>query len=61
VAVSPASPAPTTIASASIWSSNQATAARGDLRDPAGLLADPDVREHLDWDQPIASATARCG
>src|SRR5689334_6580522 len=27
VAVSPASPAPTTIASASIWSSNQATAA----------------------------------
>ena len=28
-------------------------AAAGDLRDPAGLLADADVREHLDWDQPI--------
>ena len=28
-------------------------AVAGDLRDPAGLLADPDVREHLDWDQPI--------
>ena len=25
----------------------------GDLRNPAGLLADPAVREHLDWDQPI--------
>jgi len=25
----------------------------GDLRDPAGLLADPDVRKHLDWDQPV--------
>ena len=23
------------------------------LRDPAGLLSHPDVREHLDWDQPI--------
>jgi S-adenosyl methyltransferase len=28
-------------------------AADGDLRDPAGILASPDVREHLDWDQPI--------
>jgi hypothetical protein len=27
--------------------------ADGDLRDPAGILADPDVREHLDWEQPI--------
>ena len=27
--------------------------ADGDLRDPAGILADPDVRGHLDWDQPI--------
>jgi hypothetical protein len=27
--------------------------ADGDLRDPAGILADPEVREHLDWDQPI--------
>jgi hypothetical protein len=27
--------------------------ADGDLRDPAGILANPDVREHLDWDQPI--------
>jgi hypothetical protein len=25
----------------------------GDLRDPAGILADPDVRKHLDWDRPI--------
>ena len=25
----------------------------GDLRDPAGILANPDVRKHLDWDQPI--------
>jgi S-adenosyl methyltransferase len=25
----------------------------GDLRNPAGLLAHPDVREHVDWDQPI--------
>jgi hypothetical protein len=25
----------------------------GDLRDPAGLLAHPGVRKHLDWDQPI--------
>jgi hypothetical protein len=25
----------------------------GDLRDPVGLLADPRVREHLDWDRPI--------
>jgi S-adenosyl methyltransferase len=28
-------------------------AVSGDLRDPAGLLADPGVREHLDWDQPV--------
>jgi hypothetical protein len=28
-------------------------AAAGDLRDPAGLLAHPEVREHLDWNQPI--------
>jgi S-adenosyl methyltransferase len=27
--------------------------ADGDLRDPAGLLANPDVRGHLDWDQPV--------
>jgi S-adenosyl methyltransferase len=25
----------------------------GDLRDPAGLLACPDVRENLDWDEPV--------
>jgi S-adenosyl methyltransferase len=25
----------------------------GDLRDPAGILAHPDVRKHLDWEQPI--------
>jgi hypothetical protein len=25
----------------------------GDLRDPAGILANPGVREHLDWDRPI--------
>jgi hypothetical protein len=25
----------------------------GDLRDPAGILAHPEVRKHLDWDQPI--------
>jgi hypothetical protein len=25
----------------------------GDLRDPAGILAHPDVRTHLDWEQPI--------
>jgi hypothetical protein len=25
----------------------------GDLRDPAGILANPDVRKHLDWEQPI--------
>jgi hypothetical protein len=28
-------------------------AAEGDLRDPAGILANPDVRSHLDWDQPV--------
>jgi hypothetical protein len=25
----------------------------GDLRDPAGIVASPDVRDHLDWNQPI--------
>jgi hypothetical protein len=25
----------------------------GDLRDPAGILSNPDVRKHLDWEQPI--------
>jgi hypothetical protein len=25
----------------------------GDLRDPAGILSHPDVRKHLDWEQPI--------
>jgi hypothetical protein len=28
-------------------------AAEGDLKDPAGILANPDVRKNLDWDQPI--------
>ncbi|MGH3151079.1 MAG: SAM-dependent methyltransferase [Streptosporangiaceae bacterium] len=28
-------------------------AVEGDLRDPEGILASPDVREHLDWDRPI--------
>ena len=28
-------------------------AAEGDLRDPEGLLASPEVRAHLDWYQPI--------
>ncbi len=33
---------------------NTATfAAEGDLKDPAGILANPDVRGNLDWDQPI--------
>jgi len=27
--------------------------ADGDLRDPAGILGRPAVRDHLDWDQPI--------
>ena len=27
--------------------------ADGDLRDPAGILDDPAVRDHLDWDQPV--------
>ncbi len=27
--------------------------ADGDLRDPAGILAAPAVRDHLDWDQPV--------
>jgi S-adenosyl methyltransferase len=25
----------------------------GDLRDPAGILAHPDLRKYLDWEQPI--------
>jgi S-adenosyl methyltransferase/Domain of unknown function (DUF397) len=25
----------------------------GDLRDPVGILAHPDMRKHLDWEQPI--------
>jgi len=33
---------------------NEATfVAEGDLRDPAGILGHPDVRDHLDWDQPV--------
>ena len=28
-------------------------AAEGDLRDPAGILASPEVRTHLDWDKPV--------
>jgi hypothetical protein len=28
-------------------------AAEADLKDPAGLLATPDVRDNLDWDRPI--------
>jgi S-adenosyl methyltransferase len=27
--------------------------AEGDLRDPEGILANPDIRKHLDWDRPI--------
>jgi hypothetical protein len=27
--------------------------ADGDLRDPAGILGHPVVRDHLDWDQPV--------
>ncbi len=27
--------------------------AQGDLRDPAGFLGNPDVRDHLDWNQPV--------
>ena len=27
--------------------------AEGDLRDPEGILANSDVRKHLDWDRPI--------
>ncbi len=27
--------------------------AGGDLRDPAAILAEPAVRDHLDWDQPV--------
>jgi hypothetical protein len=37
-----------------ILAGNQVTfAAAGDLRDPAGILADPGVRSRLNWDQPI--------
>jgi hypothetical protein len=37
-----------------ILADNEVTfAAEGDLRDPAGLLAEPDVRTRLNWDQPI--------
>jgi hypothetical protein len=25
----------------------------GDLRDPAGIVANPDVRKYLDWEQPL--------
>src|SRR6185437_11088093 len=33
---------------------NEATSvADGDLRDPAGILGHPAVRDHLDWDQPV--------
>jgi hypothetical protein len=28
-------------------------AAEGDLRDPASILASPEVRTHLDWDKPV--------
>jgi hypothetical protein len=28
-------------------------AAKGDLRDPAGILASPEVRTRLDWDKPV--------
>jgi hypothetical protein len=28
-------------------------AVQGDLRDPAAILAQPGVRDHLDWDEPI--------
>lgn len=30
------------------------TVVTADLRDPAGILANPEVREHLDFDRPIA-------
>jgi hypothetical protein len=37
-----------------ILADNQVTfAAEGDLRDPAGILADPAVHSQLNWDQPI--------
>jgi hypothetical protein len=37
-----------------ILTGNQVTfAAEGDLRDPADILADPGMRSHLNWDQPI--------
>jgi hypothetical protein len=37
-----------------ILADNKATfAAEGDLRDPVALLAEPEVRNRLDWDEPI--------
>jgi hypothetical protein len=37
-----------------ILADNKVTfAAHGDLRDPAGILAESDVRTRLNWDQPI--------
>jgi hypothetical protein len=33
---------------------DQVSVALADLRDPEGMLADPHVREHLDFDEPIA-------
>ena len=39
---------------AALLADDKATfAADGDLRDPAGILSHPDVRKHLDWEQPI--------
>jgi len=34
--------------------SDLAIAVRGDLREPEGILGDPQVRSHLDFDRPIA-------
>ena len=33
---------------------DRSIAVRGDLRDPAGLLKDPEIRDHLDLDRPVA-------
>jgi SAM-dependent methyltransferase len=33
---------------------DRATAVSGDLRDPAGILADPEVRRRIDLSQPVA-------
>jgi O-methyltransferase involved in polyketide biosynthesis len=46
---------PTVLAHAqALLADNKATiAVKGDLRDPAGIVGNPDVRRHLDWDQPI--------